>query len=365
MSYSGFDHECMALALRLARKGICTTHPNPRVGCVISKDGAVIGTGWHRAAGEPHAEVFALAEAGDQARGSTVYTTLEPCSHAGRTPPCADQLIQSGISRLVCAMEDPNPRVDGGGIERLREAGVEVRLGLMKGQALMLNQGFIKRMASGLPWVRIKAAQSLDGRTALSNGESQWISSEQSRADVQRWRARSDAILTGIGTVVADNPRMTVRDGAGLRQPLRVIVDSSFRVDPKSRVFLEPGAALVVGCEDGPQKAALEASGIECCLCDQVQGRVDLRALLRLLGKRNINEIQVEAGATLCGALLMGDLVDEVLLYQAATLLGDEAHPAFSIGVLEAVTQGVRFDIRESIRVGADWRFRLTRKLET
>lgn len=360
MNFSSFDHQCMALALREAARGLATTHPNPRVGCVIADTSGVIATGWHRTAGEEHAEPAALRQAGDRARGATAYVTLEPCAHQGRTAPCTQALIQAGISRVVAAMEDPNPEVSGRGFKQLREAGVQVDSGLMEGQARELNAGFVSRMSRGRPWVRIKSAQSLDGRTALGNGDSKWITSEASRKDVQQWRARSDAILTGSATVKADNPRMTVRLPDSARQPLRVVVDSNFSVCPESRIFQAPGDSLVAGCSAGDGQKALVAQGIECIeLPEDDNGRVDLPALLQALGKRGINEVQVEAGGTLCGALLCRGLVDEVLLYQAPCLLGLEAAPAFSFGPLESVSERMHLEAVETLKVGPDWRFRL------
>lgn len=360
MSFSAFDYECMALALRQAERGLTTTHPNPRVGCVIADSTQVISSGWHRAAGQAHAEPQALAGAGEQARGATAYVTLEPCAHHGRTAPCTEALAEAGIARVVAAMEDPNPEVSGRGFQRLRDAGIQVEVGLMERQARELNAGFVSRMARGRPWVRVKTAQSLDGRTALGNGDSKWISSEASRLDVQRWRARSDAILTGSATVRADNPRMTVRLEGCERQPLRVVVDSSFAVSPDSAIFTSPRDALVVGCRPGDGLQALVAAGVACeVVADDGAGKVDLASLLKALGDRAINEVQVEAGATLCGALLSAGLVDEILLYQAPCLLGLGAAPAFAIGPLESVSEGSHLETLESVKIGADWRIRL------
>ena len=361
MDFSGFDHECMSLALKLAEKGLYTTHPNPRVGCVIADSHRVLGQGWHEAAGREHAEVGALGQAGDAARGATAYVSLEPCSHEGRTGACANALVKAGIARVVAAVSDPNPEVSGKGFERLRQAGVRVEMGLLESQARALNAGFFSRMLRGRPWLRVKAAQSLDGRTALHNGESRWISSEQSRRDVQHWRARSDAILTGIGTVRADNPRMTVRRPDNIRQPLRVIVDSKFSIDTGSRILESPGEALVVGLAPGPELDRLSRAGVECLAVgghDEATG-VDLNALLGALAERQINEVQVEAGSTLCGALLTGGLVDEILLYQAPLLLGVDAAPAFSFGPLDSMAQGLHLEIREIVRIGPDLRMRL------
>jgi len=360
MDFSRYDHECMALALRLAGKGLYTTHPNPRVGCVIADSDRILGSGWHRAAGEAHAEIAALQNAGPAVAGATAYVTLEPCSHQGRTAACTDALLEAGIARVVGAVADPFPEVDGKGFECLREAGIRVDVGLMERQARELNAGFFSRMERGRPWLRVKSAQSLDGRTALASGESQWITSEPSRRDVQRWRARSDAILTGVGTVRADNPRMTVWDIELKHQPLRVIADSSFRIDPGSRILDPADTALVVGCTPGPRSEALEAAGVECLVVDDDgSGRVSLPALLHTLADRMINEVQVEAGAMLCGALLESNLVDEILIYQAPCLLGLEAPPAFAVGPLESMAERVHLEVREIVRTGPDWRIRL------
>ncbi len=360
MVFSSFDHECMALALRLARKGLYTTHPNPRVGCVIARDERIVGRGWHALAGEDHAEVRALAGAGTEAAGATAYVTLEPCSHQGRTSACTDTLVKAGVKRVVAAVGDPNPQVNGQGFEFLRQAGIQTDVGLMEQQARELNAGFFSRITKGRPWIRIKSAQSLDGRTALGSGESRWISSDSSRRDVQHWRARSDAILTGAGTVRADDPRLTVRGGDMERQPLRVILDSRFGIDPGARVLAGPGGALVVGCRTGVRLEALRSQGIECLLIEEDgAGRVDLAALMAELGRRSINEVQVEAGSVLCGALLNQELVDEILLYVAPCLLGVDAPPAFAFGPLESMAGRVHLEMREMVRTGPDWRIRL------
>lgn len=360
MEFSRFDHECMALALRLAEKGLYTTHPNPRVGCVIARGGRVIATGWHRAAGADHAEIVALGAAGDSTAGATAYVTLEPCAHQGRTAACADALVEAGIERVVAAVADPYPEVDGAGFTHLRNAGVRVDVGLMERQARELNAGFFSRLSRGRPWVRVKTAQSLDGRTALGSGESKWITSEASRRDVQHWRARSDAILTGSGTVRADDPNMTVRLEGFARQPLRAIADSRFRIDPGARVLDPPDGAAVFGCERNAGTERLLEAGVECVvLNDDGSGRVDLPALLARLAEWSINEVQVEAGAVLCGALLDQGLVDEILVYQAPRLLGVGAPPAFAIGPLESMTQGVHLEVLETVKTGPDWRIRL------
>jgi diaminohydroxyphosphoribosylaminopyrimidine deaminase/5-amino-6-(5-phosphoribosylamino)uracil reductase len=359
VNFGAFDHDCMALALGLARRGLTTTHPNPRVGCVIARDEHVIGRGWHRHAGGRHAEIHALADAGGDVAGATAYITLEPCSFAGRTPPCTDALIEAGIGRVVCAMEDPNPRVSGAGIARLREAGIEAQCGLMADAAVELNPGFIMRMRHGRPHVRVKLAQSTDGHIALANGSSQWISSEAARADVQRWRARSDAILTGIGTVLADDPQLSVRLEGHERQPLKVVVDSHWRTPADARIFTSGGNVFVAGRECNASRDALSAAGAQTEALPGDGGRVDVRALMQELAEREINEVQVEAGAKLCGELLRLHLVDEVLIYQAPVLLGGGAVSPFAFPRLENMNDRVQLQWIESRRVGNDLRLRM------
>lgn len=359
MNYSVFDYECMAKALQLARKGLATTHPNPRVGCVIARDGQVVGSGWHEKAGGPHAEVFALREAGEKASGGTVYVTLEPCSHAGRTPPCVDALIDAQVARVVLATKDPNPSVNGNGIQRLQQAGIEVHSGLMEQQAEELNAGFMQRMREGRPWVRIKLAQSIDGHVALANGSSQWISSEESRADVQRWRARSDGILTGIGTVLADDPSLNVRGGDTERQPARIVIDSHWRTPRDARLMSLPGRVLIAGLQERPVPAELQNSGAELLPAPAFEGRVDMRAVLQALARREFNEIQVEAGATLCGTLLQRGLADELLIYQAPAVLGGTALSPFAYPRLDNMDDRVHLEWVDSRRIGGDLRLRL------
>lgn len=357
--FDSFDHQCMTLALQLAEKGMETTDPNPRVGCVLASQGQVLGTGWHQRCGEAHAEVFALADAGTAAKGATAYVTLEPCSYAGRTPACAPQLIEAGISRLVCAIYDNNPKVNGGGFAQLEKAGIRVDTGLMKQQAESLNAGFFKRMGENKPWVRVKLAQSLDGGIALSNGDSQWISSAASRADVQKWRARSSAVMTGIGTVLSDNPALNVRREADCRQPMRIIVDSHWRTPANARTLELDGKVLIAGREDVEVPAKLRESGAELLPLPAAAERVDLQALMHALCKYSINEIQVEAGATLAGALIAKELVDEVLIYQAPMLLGSGSRQAFGFGPLEDMRDRVQMKWIESIHIGEDLRLRL------
>ncbi|MEE4217906.1 MAG: bifunctional diaminohydroxyphosphoribosylaminopyrimidine deaminase/5-amino-6-(5-phosphoribosylamino)uracil reductase RibD [Xanthomonadales bacterium] len=357
MSFSAQDHEFMALALRLAERGLYTTDPNPRVGCVIADGDRVVGQGWHERAGGAHAEIAALNDAAEPVRGMTAYVTLEPCAHHGRTPPCADALVEAGIVRVVVPTEDPHERVDGGGLQRLRGAGIRVEAGLMAPQAERLNAGFLKRTRTGRPWLRVKSAVSLDGRTALRNGESKWITGDAARRDVQRWRARSSAILTGIGTVLADNPEMTARVAGALNQPLRVIADSRWRTPPASRILAGKGTTLVAGLGKPPQ--ALESSAAQCLEVPAGEGGVDLGVLLDELGRREINEVQVEAGAVLCGALLQQGLVDEVLLYVAPLLLGDGGPGPFAFGPLESMANRTHFKVLETSHVGNDLRLRL------
>jgi diaminohydroxyphosphoribosylaminopyrimidine deaminase/5-amino-6-(5-phosphoribosylamino)uracil reductase len=317
------DHQHMSRALELAALGMWSTTPNPRVGCVIVRDRQVVGEGWHRRAGEPHAEVLALAQANGAARGATVYLTLEPCSHHGRTPPCVDALLEAHVGRVVVAMEDPNPLVSGRGLARLREAGVDVRCGLLEQEARELNIGFVSRMTRRRPWVRMKIAASLDGRTALPDGSSQWITGDAARDDGHAWRALACAILTGIGTVKDDDPRLTVRAVDTPRQPLRVLVDSRLEVDLDANI-VRGGNLLVVCARAMPGKAGeLRDRGCEVLELPNAQGKVDLPALLAELAGRDINELHVEAGYRLNGSLLREDCVDELLVYLAPTLLGN------------------------------------------
>ena len=363
----------MARALRLAARGLYTTQPNPRVGCVIAHGGDVVGEGWHERAGEPHAEVFALHAAGERARSATAYVTLEPCAHFGRTPPCADALIAAGIGAVIAAAEDPNPRVDGGGFRKLREAGIAVSTGLLREAARELNRGFFARMERQRPWVRVKLAMSLDGRTALANGESKWITGDAARTDVQRWRARSSAILTGGGTVRADNPRLTVRSipadrfenqrsgasgavGAAVFQPLRVLLDTRLQT-PRDALLLRGDAPTLL--VHGPDAIASDDrfARVECAAAAlDSQGRVDLRALMALLAERGVNELQVEAGPTLCGALFAADLVDELLLYVAPVLLGGMARPLLALPPPVSIAAARRLRLVDQRQIGTDLR---------
>jgi diaminohydroxyphosphoribosylaminopyrimidine deaminase/5-amino-6-(5-phosphoribosylamino)uracil reductase len=353
--YSADDHRYMALALRLAELGLNGTSPNPRVGCVLVRDGQVVGEGWHQRAGTPHAEVHALNQAGARARGATAYVTLEPCSHHGRTPPCAEALIAAGVGRVVAALRDPNPQVAGRGLAQLQAAGITVDCGLMEEPARELNIGFVSRMTRGRPWVRAKAAASLDGRTALANGVSQWITGPAARQDVQAWRARACAMLTGVGTVLADDPRLNVRDIETPRQPLRVVVDSQLRTPPHAKI-LHGGALIVCAQDDAPKRQALQAAGAEVLALPGADGRVDLARLLQSLAEREVNELMVEAGAGLNGALLAAGLVDELVLYLAPMLLGDTARGLFALPALTKMDARKDLILRDVRLVGQDMR---------
>lgn len=355
MTFSAQDSEWMAKALRLAEQGLTSTSPNPRVGCVLVKNAVEIGSGWHVRAGEPHAEVHALRAAGEAARGATAYVTLEPCSHHGRTPPCAEALAAAGVSRVVVAMQDPNPLVAGRGLARLRAAGITVDCGLLESEARALNPGFVARMQRGTPWVRSKVGMSLDGRTALANGISQWITGPEARRDVQHWRARSCAILTGIGTVLADDPRLNVRDIATERQPWRVVLDSHLRL-PLDAQILHGGRCLIYTTPAAaPDKiAALEQQGATVCVLEDA--RPNPNDVLRDLARRGHNEVLVEAGAHLNGALLQADCVDELLLYLAPQLLGDAARGMAALGELTSLSQRIHLRWQDVRQVGPDLR---------
>jgi diaminohydroxyphosphoribosylaminopyrimidine deaminase/5-amino-6-(5-phosphoribosylamino)uracil reductase len=355
----------MGRALELARRGLYTTDPNPRVGCVLVRGEEVVGEGWHVRAGGPHAEINALRAAGERAAGATAYVTLEPCCHHGRTPPCTEALIGAGIRRVVAAMEDPNPQVGGAGLKALREAGIEVRSGVLAAEAERLNPGFVMRMREGRPWVRCKLAMSLDGRTAMASGESRWITGEDARRDVHRWRARSSAILTGVGTVLADDPSLTVRLGqdesGSLRQPLRVVLDTHLRTPPGARLLGMPGETLILtGVPDPHREARLAGSGVSIVTLPLDGSRLDLGAVMAYLGRMEINELHLEAGATLSGALLAAGLVDELLVYLAPHFLGDAARGLFTLPGLERMQQRIELCIGDIRAVGRDWRIHAT-----
>lgn len=358
-SFSAADHAHMAHALRLAEQGLYTTQPNPRVGCVIAHGGEVVGAGFHVRAGGPHAEVHALREAGERARGATAYVTLEPCAHHGRTPPCADALVAAGVARVVVAAEDPFPQVAGRGIARLRAAGIAVEAGLMREAARELNLGFFSRIERGRPWLRLKLAMSLDGRTALAGGESKWITGEAARADVQRWRARSSAILTGSGTVLADDPRLTVRlpEGESFAPPLRVVLDRGLRTPAGSHVL--DGAAPTLLLHAAAAAAGAHHEAAERDVLPERDGGLDLHAALGLLAGRGCSEVHVEAGPTLCGALFAAGLVDELLLYVAPLLLGDTARPLLRLPPLADMAARWRLETLDRRMLGEDLRLRL------
>ena len=356
MSFS--DQGYMRRALELAARGLNTTTPNPRVGCVIVRDGQIVGEGWHVRAGEPHAEVHALRMAGELARGATAYVTLEPCSHYGRTPPCAEALIQAGVARVVAAMTDPNPLVAGRGLQMMEDAGIATASGVLADEALALNAGFVARMVRHRPWLRLKTGCSLDGRTALPDGQSKWITSPESRADVQHLRARSCTMLTGVGTVLADDPQLTVRDFAVERQPLRVIVDSHLRTPPTAQIFKTPRVLIACVKAELAKKQALEAVGAEVIELTGADGRVDLVALLAELAARGCNEVTAEAGAELNGALLQAGLVDEWVLYQAPVIIGDAARGVARLDLAE-LGQKLRPAVLEKTAIGPDLRWTL------
>lgn len=358
---SGFtlaDHDYMARALRLARRGLYTAHPNPRVGCIIVNSCAVVGEGWHRKSGGAHAEVNALNESGEKARGGKAYVTLEPCSHHGKTPPCVDALINAGIAEVVVAMIDPNPKVTGAGIVELQNAGIKVTTGLMQAEARALNKGFISRVERGRPFVRLKVAASLDGRTAMASGESQWITGEAARKDVQRLRASSGAVMTGVSTVIADDPSLTVRDPSidhGDLQPLRVILDGELKMQSSARMLGAPGKTLVF-CTDDRRRSVLEKAGAEIQIATEVAGRVDLLSVMRKLAEFEINDLLVEAGPTLAGSLLSAGLVDELVIYQAPHMMGSETRGMVTTPEWLALEQRLALEIVDVRKIGRDIR---------
>jgi len=362
MMFSAEDSRWMAEALRLAERGLYSTSPNPRVGCVLVRDGKRVGAGWHEQAGEPHAEVHALREAGEQAKGATAYVTLEPCSHHGRTPPCAAALISAGVARVVVAVQDANPLVAGSGIASLRAADIQVECGLMEAAARELNAGFFARMSTGLPLLRSKVGMSMDGRTALANGVSQWITGAAARLDVQHWRARSCAVLTGIETILADDAQLNVRAMETARQPLRVVLDSRLRIPLNAKV-LQGGGTLIYAAQRDEQKIVqLQEAGAEVVVLPGDDGQVDLNAMLRDLARRGCNEVLAEAGAALNGALLRAGLVEELLLYIAPSVLGDTARGIANLGELTNLEQRVKLHWKDVRQVGDD--LRITAKVQ-
>jgi diaminohydroxyphosphoribosylaminopyrimidine deaminase/5-amino-6-(5-phosphoribosylamino)uracil reductase len=354
--FTADDHRHMARALELAERGLYTTTPNPRVGCVIVNGGEIVGEGWHEKAGLRHAEVIALAAAGSRSRGATAYVSLEPCAHQGRTGPCSRALLEAGVARVVAALQDPNPLVAGGGIALLRDQGVEVACGLLEHEARELNIGFVSRMTRGRPWVRLKVAASLDGRTALNNGRSQWITGEAARRDGHHWRARACAILTGAGTVRDDDPRLTVREVETSRQPLRVVVDSKLET-PSAAKILEGGGVLVAAArEDKAKIAALRARGAEVLVMPNSAGKVELGELFRELARRGMNEVHVEAGSRLNGSLLQEAQVDELLIYLAPSIIGDAARGMFHLPELTELAGRRQLKILDTRMIGPDIR---------
>ena len=364
-TFSDFDRQAMARALELAARGAATTQPNPRVGCVVAKDGKILGEGWHERAGGPHAEVAALRAVQQSpgglanARDATVYVNLEPCSHHGRTPPCSDALVNARVGRVVFAIPDPNPKVAGRGAVMLTQAGIKVDMGLMEAEAEDLNAGFLKRMRHGTPFVRVKAAMSLDGRTALANGQSKWITSEAAREDVQRWRANSAAVLTGIGTVLADDPQLNVRLPEVERQPKVIVLDAKARTPASARLFTGGGSVVIF--TNGSAESAASALRDKGARVEQVPGTdaLDLSAVLKKLGELEVNEVLVEAGPTLTGALVEEGLVDELLLYMAPRLLGPQGRPLFELPPLQDLEHADSFKILETRQVGPDLRLRM------
>lgn len=356
--YSNEDHQYMARALALAERGLFTASPNPRVGCVIVRNGVIVGEGWHQRTGSPHAEADALTNCADDAAGATFYVTLEPCSHHGRTPPCCDRLIKAGAARVVVAAVDPNPLVAGAGISRIREAGIDVSCGLMADESRRLNCGFFSRMERRRPWVRLKLAASIDGRTALANGESKWITSPEARNDVQYLRARADCILTGVGTVLADDPRMTVRldnEQGSLRQPTLAIVDSNCRTPADSTLFASDRDVLVYSkVEETVGNATVIHQPTPAA-----DGRICLSAVMRDLASREINEVHVEGGAELAASLLAEQLVDELVVYQAPLLLGSDAKGLVAVSGLTSMQQRPEFEYTDITQVGRDLRLTL------
>jgi diaminohydroxyphosphoribosylaminopyrimidine deaminase/5-amino-6-(5-phosphoribosylamino)uracil reductase len=366
LKFSVFDEAAMRRALELAERGLYSTAPNPRVGAVLARDGEIIGEGWHERPGQPHAEPHAIRAAGDRARGATAYVTLEPCNHHGRTPPCVDALLAAGVRRVVYAVGDPNPRVNGSGAARLRAAGVVVESGLLERDAEALNAGFMMRMREGRPFVRLKSAASLDGRTALANGKSKWITSEESRADVQHWRAQSGAILTSAATVIADDPRLDVRIESP-RQPLRVVLDRRRLVKGNARILAPPGEVVLFAGGRAAGKARGKAAGgkderLGAARIERVRiarGHLDLRRVFARLAELEVNDVLVECGPRLATALLEAGLVDEWLLYVAPLLLGSNARPLTTLPSITRIAAARRFDLYDSKQIGPDLRLRL------
>ena len=350
-------------ALTLAGRGMFSAHPNPRVGCVLARDGEIVGEGWHQKTGEAHAEINALKQAGQNAEGATAYVTLEPCCHHGKTPPCSDALIKARVARVVAAMVDPHVKVAGKGLTQLAEAGIVVEHGLLEEQAKELNLGFIKRMQTSLPYVRCKLAMSLDGRTAMASGESKWITSSAAREDVQRLRAKSGAILTGVGTVLADDPSMTVRKGGVESQPVRVVVDTNLSMPIAAKMLKEQGQTVLMTCSENESiRQALIDAGADIHMLPSCNGKVDLTSVLQQLSDMQINDVLLEAGATLSGAMLQAGLIDEIIIYMAPVLMGNEARGLFALPGLENMQDKIELEIMEQRFVGQD--IRITAKVK-
>ncbi len=358
------DIAMMSRALQLAERGLYSTDPNPRVGCVLVRDNKIVGEGWHAVAGGPHAEIEALNQAGEEALGATAYVTLEPCCHHGKTPPCSEALIEAGVARVVAAMEDPNPQVAGQGMKQLAGAGIEVASGLLAAQAEALNPGFVLRMRERRPFVRCKLAMSLDGRTAMASGESQWITGPAARHDVHRLRARSSAMMSGIGTILADDPSLTVRnsdDSLAERQPLRVVLDPHLSTPTDAKFLKQPGHSLIVTATEEPDvKVQLEKAGAEVIHLPQGQDAIDLHALMGVLAEREVNEVMLETGAILSGAALRAGIIDELIIYMAPKLMGDGARGLFHTPGLESLADAVEVSIDDIRAVGDDWRMTAT-----
>ena len=365
------DHRYMARALALAYRGLFTTAPNPRVGCVIVRKGCIVGEGWHERAGSAHAEINALTQAGEKAHGATAYLTLEPCCHEGRTPPCTDSLIQAGVRRVVVAMSDPNPRVAGRGLQQLAAMGIEIHEGIGRDEAEELNPGFIMRMKHGRPFVRCKIAMSTDGRTAMASGESRWITGLAARRDVQYFRARSSVVLTGSGTVSMDDPSLTVRHedleahspGAEVTpdQPVRVVLDTSLKIPIQSKLLSLPGRTIIAtGATRQQPTHHFARPGVDVMELPMEHGRIALRALMNVLAGEEANEVLLEAGPTLNGAMLQAGLIDELVIYTAPVLMGSEARGLFDLPGLERMSQRVRLNIKDIRAVGEDWRITAT-----
>ena len=364
MKFSAFDEAAMRRALELAQRGLYSTHPNPRVGAVLARDEEIVGEGWHERAGEPHAEPIAIRAAGDRARGATAYVTLEPCSHHGRTPPCVDVLLAAGVRRVVYAIGDPNPRVNGAGAARLKEAGLKVQSGLLEADAEALNAGFLMRMRHRRPFIRLKTGASLDGKIALANGESKWITSEAARADVQHWRAQSGAVLTSAATVLADDPRLDVRIDSP-RQPMRVVLDRRRALRKSARILAPPGDVLVFAAPTKERKAGPSDERLGDARVERMRvsrSHLDLPVEFARLAELEVNDVLVEAGSRLAGALFAAGLVDEWLLYIAPKLLGKDAKPLAALARLTRLDAAPEFEVLDSRAVGPDMRLRLKPK---